>query len=539
MSTYEEEFVNFKPPMLPEDLAQFPDRFSLTLAKKTLFITGASGFLGKVLLEKLLRKAPDVKKIYVLMRCKKSVEPIKRLEDLFLSPLFNYLKELRGSDIFNKVVSIAGDVCEPNLGISAKDYAILIKEVDIVFHVAASVRFDESLAKAVTLNTRGTKLVLNLAKEMKNLKIFMYVSTAYCHPEEKILHEKVYSSPIDPYEVMKIIESQDDTSIEAMTQKMFNHNFPNTYSFSKCLAEQLVVEQIQTGMPCCICRPSVVIPIWKEPLVGWIDNINGPVGFLIASAKGILRTMYCSYDIYADFVPVDIVVNGMLLLVWNYLGNNDTGKNIVNITSTDEIKVTWGEIIELGRGIATRDIPMNNCVWYPGGSMTKCRVYHNIRVFFLQTIPAYFLDAIIYLSGNKPCLVKIQERINKGYEVFEYYINNQWHFSSKEMRSIREKLNPREKYEYKLDTEGLDLKSYFKDCIMGARVYILKEMPETLPKARKHIQIMYQVDITAKIIFFGLLSYLLFSWTDSFIVVFLFLLNVLQMFPDVVSSILS
>lgn len=128
---------------------------------------------------------------------------------------------------------------------------------------------------------------------------------------------------------------------------MYHHHFPNSYSFSKCLAEQLVVEQIQAGLPCVVCRPSVgkknqiicstvffflllfnffnflitVIPTWKEPLIGWTDNINGPTGFLIAGAKGILRTMYCSVDNNADFIPVDVVVNGMLLLVWNYLGN--------------------------------------------------------------------------------------------------------------------------------------------------------------------------------------------------------------------------
>lgn len=87
MSTFEEEFVNFKPPTLPEDLAQFPDRFALTFAKRTLFVTGASGFLGKVLLEKLLRKAPDVKKIYVLMRPKNGVDSTRRLEELFSSPV--------------------------------------------------------------------------------------------------------------------------------------------------------------------------------------------------------------------------------------------------------------------------------------------------------------------------------------------------------------------------------------------------------------------------------------------------------------------
>jgi len=62
-----------------------------------------------------------------------------------------------------------------------------------------------------------------------------------------------------------------------------------------------------------------VIPIWKEPIPGWTDNINGPVGILIAAGKGVLRTMWCKSDTYADFVPVDIAANAILLATWNYV----------------------------------------------------------------------------------------------------------------------------------------------------------------------------------------------------------------------------
>lgn len=47
-------------------------------------------------------------------------------------------------------------------------------------------RFDELLKTAVLLNTRGTKQMIELAKEMKNLLLFVHISTAYCHLEEKV-----------------------------------------------------------------------------------------------------------------------------------------------------------------------------------------------------------------------------------------------------------------------------------------------------------------------------------------------------------------
>ena len=51
-------------------------------AGKTVFITGGTGFLGKVLLEKLLRSCPRVKKVYLLVRSKKNVSPTQRIKEL-------------------------------------------------------------------------------------------------------------------------------------------------------------------------------------------------------------------------------------------------------------------------------------------------------------------------------------------------------------------------------------------------------------------------------------------------------------------------
>lgn len=86
--------------------------------------------------------------------------------------LFDRLKEEQGKDIISrKIVAVNGDVSLPDLGLSPADRQTLVSNVNFVFHMAATVRFDEPLKKAVLLNTRGTKLVLGLAKEMKNLEV--------------------------------------------------------------------------------------------------------------------------------------------------------------------------------------------------------------------------------------------------------------------------------------------------------------------------------------------------------------------------------
>lgn len=59
----------------------------------------------------------------------------------------------------------------PDLGITLEDTNHLVENISIVYHCAATIRFDETLKKAVLLNTRGTKLMLALAEKMKKLEV--------------------------------------------------------------------------------------------------------------------------------------------------------------------------------------------------------------------------------------------------------------------------------------------------------------------------------------------------------------------------------
>lgn len=52
---------------------------------KCLFITGATGFMGKALVEKILRSCPEVKRLYLLVRPKKGKEPEQRIEEITAS----------------------------------------------------------------------------------------------------------------------------------------------------------------------------------------------------------------------------------------------------------------------------------------------------------------------------------------------------------------------------------------------------------------------------------------------------------------------
>jgi len=71
----------------------------------------------------------------------------------------------------HKVSGVAGDCSLPGLGLSVSSRETLINEVNVIFHGAATVRFDEHIRVAVNINLQGTRELLNIARKITNLKV--------------------------------------------------------------------------------------------------------------------------------------------------------------------------------------------------------------------------------------------------------------------------------------------------------------------------------------------------------------------------------
>ncbi|XP_014677309.1 PREDICTED: putative fatty acyl-CoA reductase CG5065 [Priapulus caudatus] len=123
-------------------------------AGRSILVTGSTGFLGKVLVEKFLRACPRLARIYVLIRPKDGKDAKQRLAQILAEKLFDRVRQATPG-VEEKVVAISGDITEPNLGVAASDEEALQREVSIVFHSAATVRFDDHLRIGAILLKRG------------------------------------------------------------------------------------------------------------------------------------------------------------------------------------------------------------------------------------------------------------------------------------------------------------------------------------------------------------------------------------------------
>ncbi|KAE8751943.1 hypothetical protein FOCC_FOCC001420 [Frankliniella occidentalis] len=281
---------------------------------KVLLLTGGSGFVGKGLLEKLLRTCPGIRKVYVLLRAGKAgTLPEERLRAMLKEPLFDGLRAAGYGDRLERVSAVAGDCASTGLGLADEDRARLQDDVQVFIHTAASVRFDDPLKRAVLLNTRGAREAAALASGMRRLEVMVHVSTTYCNTHANVIEERVYPMPAetreDWREIISLAETLDEEALESRVARGYQ---PNTYTFSKALAEQIMKDH-SDRFNIAVFRPAIVVGAIKEPMPGWTNNLNGPFALCIGITKGLVHTALADKDAVIDMVPLEMVVNGIIL----------------------------------------------------------------------------------------------------------------------------------------------------------------------------------------------------------------------------------
>ncbi len=245
-----------------------------------LFITGATGFLGRELVRTLIAEFPGAHLSLLVRRPEHRDE--ERLAELWTG---------RGPRDFpannGRLHLVAGDVAETGCGLTPPDYRRIAETSTRIIHAAARVQFDDRRAETEHVNVGGTRHMLELADDARrhgSLRSFTYVGTAFVAGERSGI----------------VREEELDVG----------QRFRNPYEETKCAAEKLV--RARAGqVPIVIVRPSIVVGDSRSGSTSSFRALYWP---LKAYAKHGWRLVPGFPDVVVDIVPVDFVARAAACL---------------------------------------------------------------------------------------------------------------------------------------------------------------------------------------------------------------------------------
>ncbi|KAL0436314.1 UNVERIFIED_CONTAM: putative fatty acyl-CoA reductase 4 [Sesamum radiatum] len=312
---------------------------------KTVFISGVTGFLAKLFLEKILRIQPKVKKIFLLIRATPEKSADQRLHDEVVNAeLFRVVKKEFGSNagLLEKVVPVSGDVSLENLGIiESRVREEIWRDVNIFVNSAATTKFDERYDVALGINAMGGMHVQHFATKCCKLEMLLHVSTAYIHgmrdgviveqpihmgetlPGAKIsyldinMEKKIVEEKLRELQALNATQKEITSVMKDLgIQRAKLHGWPNTYAFTKAMGEMMILEEMKgKDYKLAIVRPTIITSTYREPFPGWIQGLRTLDALFAAYGKGKLTFFVADPQSVLDVIPGDMVVNAMVAAI--------------------------------------------------------------------------------------------------------------------------------------------------------------------------------------------------------------------------------
>jgi HAD superfamily hydrolase (TIGR01490 family) len=316
------------------------------LAGKRILMTGATGFLGTALFERLLTDIP-VERIDLLIRR----DAPARLRTMLGGAAFKPAAERAGGVealrelAATKVRALPADLTGGPIPVG--------DDIDLVIHTAATVSFDPPVDDAFETNLLGTLALY----EASGGRPFVHVSTAYVagltrgtQPEELLSRPLRWRTESDaalrvraqvetdarrpeqlarfeararseigragPQSVAKRSEQhrrswERDRLIEYGRSRARSLGWPDVYTFTKALTE-IALDEAAGDNPLAIVRPSIIESALARPYPGWIEGFRMAEPVILAFGRGALPEFPGIPEGVLDVIPVDLVVNAIL-----------------------------------------------------------------------------------------------------------------------------------------------------------------------------------------------------------------------------------
>jgi fatty acyl-CoA reductase len=317
-----------------------------------VLITGATGFVGQAVLEKLLSTYPTTR-ISLLVRPRGALTAQMRVDKLLRKPVFSAWRERVGDDgvaaAAGRVTVLAGD-----LG----DVPPLADDIDVVIHSASSVSFDMPIDEAFRDNVGGPVSLYTALLESGSDPHVVHVSTCYVAGLRKgVAEERSLDHAVDraeettralaaraeaeaasrrPEVLGKLLErarsvhrragaqavsqAAEEARAAWVTERLQDAGrtraqslgWPDVYTFTKALGERVAEDLWGPEHRLSVVRPTIIESSLSHPYPGWIDGFKVADPLIAAYGRGMLPEFPALADTVLDVIPVDHVVNAIL-----------------------------------------------------------------------------------------------------------------------------------------------------------------------------------------------------------------------------------
>ena len=496
------------------------------LRGKRILLIGVTGFIGKVWLANLLMDLPEIGRIYLLIRKQKTNPAHKRFEKLVeespvFDPLYDHHRQKLLQFINDKVQVLEGDVTQPGLGLDSATAGLLREELDLIVNSSGLTDFNPDLREALNTNVDAALNILEFLRQSDHCGL-LHLSTCYvagardgrvaeairpdytpaavpdfdAEREWNALHWLVEETErrAESVEVTEELRRQAlskehaakdlggaalenqirknrvrwlrNELTEAGKRRAKELGWPNTYTFSKSLAESLI-EKHGAGLPIAVVRPAIVESSTAQPFRGWNEGINtsASLSYLLGT---YFRQLPSNERKRLDVIPVDAVCRGMTLIAAAVVERRN--ERVFQLATSVANPCNMRRSIELTSLAHRKHYRAQEGLEYwlrlrfDAIPVSKER-YNRMSAPAQRAIIKAIQRIAAPLSLKKAPLAKTErnlERVEKLIELFEPFIlSNEHDFVADNFEQLSEALVPAERDQFSYDTASLDWWEYW------------------------------------------------------------------------------
>lgn len=318
-----------------------------------VLLTGATGFVGQAVLERLLVSHPDTR-VSVLVRGKAGQSGQERLAKLLAKPVFKRWREAVGQEEAARVFAARVSALEGSLDA----FPAVPGDLDVVIHSASTVSFDPPIDEAFATNLGGARGLYGALATAGTDPHVVHVSTCYVGgirkgvlPESRLEHTADWRVEADAAAAARqrmelrsrepsvlrslmgaaraqhgkegpraVAQAAEAARVQWVQQRLVaagrsraqSLGWTDVYTLTKAFAERAAEELWGEGHRLSVVRPSVIESALRHPFPGWIDGFKVADPLILAFGRGQLTDFPGIPDSVLDIVPVDFVVNAIL-----------------------------------------------------------------------------------------------------------------------------------------------------------------------------------------------------------------------------------